>query len=341
MLLDLIQKLGYVPKRQSNTNQGEYASPCPFENAGDDRFRMWPATGRYWCRSCGTRGHYSWLLHKFCGVPYDQAKGIEQGYIEMTPMKREVSHDITSPPSLQWQETAMKFVEHCHKTLMEHQEALSYLLGRGFTLETLQRFQVGLNEKDRNGSSRKWGTEKDLFIGQGIVIPSFQGEPLPQKIKIRSYNSPSLEREEVKEIYSLIVQKMQIIESYKNKNSRFYEISGSRKQFSVYGDRSLPLFVVEAEIDAMLIQQVASDLVCSVALGGVSKKPDQELHLLLMARKIVLSLDNDPAGIEKVARWKEWYPKLRSWMLLNYKSPSEAIEAKEDLYEWIEFSINQ
>ena len=41
---------------------------------------------------------------------------------------------------------------------------------------------------------------------------------------------------------------------------------------------SKPVMIVESELDAMLIQQEASDLVCSVALGGVSKKPDAEVH---------------------------------------------------------------
>ena len=34
------------------------------------------------------------------------------------------------------------------------------------------------------------------------------------------------------------------------------------------------MIIVESELDAILIQQEASDLVCSIPLGGVSKKPD-------------------------------------------------------------------
>lgn len=33
-----------------------------------------------------------------------------------------------------------------------------------------------------------------------------------------------------------------------------------------------------SELDALLIQQEASHLVCCIALGGVSKKPDVEMH---------------------------------------------------------------
>ena len=83
---------------------------------------------------------------------------------------------------------------------------------------------------------------------------------------------------------------------------KYVEISGSKKCLSVYGDTSLPIVIVESELDAMLIQQFAGDLACSMALGGVSKKPDQELHLLLnQAPLILLSLDYDEAGQKKCA----------------------------------------
>lgn len=62
------------------------------------------------------------------------------------------------------------------------------------------------------------------------------------------------------------------------------EISGSTQSSSRYGEPSKPVIIVESELDAILIQQETSDLVCSIALGGVSKKPDVEfveLHQLL------------------------------------------------------------
>lgn len=34
----------------------EYAGPCPFCRAGDDRFHVWQERGNYWCRVCGKKG---------------------------------------------------------------------------------------------------------------------------------------------------------------------------------------------------------------------------------------------------------------------------------------------
>ena len=54
---------------------------------------------------------------------------------------------------------------------------------------------------------------------------------------------------------------------------------------------------LDAYLDAILIQQEASDLVCSVALGGISKKPDVELHEQLKRTPLILlSLDFDGPG---------------------------------------------
>ena len=36
----------------------EYVGPCPFCNAGEDRFHVWQDRGNYWCRQCDAKG---WL----------------------------------------------------------------------------------------------------------------------------------------------------------------------------------------------------------------------------------------------------------------------------------------
>lgn len=67
----------------------------------------------------------------------------------------------------------------------------------------------------------------------------------------------------------------------------------------------------------------ASDLVCSIALGGVSKKPDVELHELLK-RAPFLSLDFDDPGKKRYSFWMPQYPNLRPCSY--FKSPGDALE---------------
>lgn len=53
-LLDLF--IGHCELRRTGaTNGGEFHGPCP-KCGGTDRFMVWPAKGRAWCRRCGTQG---------------------------------------------------------------------------------------------------------------------------------------------------------------------------------------------------------------------------------------------------------------------------------------------
>ncbi len=76
----------------------------------------------------------------------------------------------------------------------------------------------------------------------------------------------------------------------------------------------MPIIIVESELDAILIQQEAAHLVCCIALEGVSKKPDAEMHEWLQrASLVLLSLDFDSAGKKRYSFWMGLYPNLRPW----------------------------
>ena len=72
MILVLLQSDGCSAKRVSGTKGGEYASPCP-ACGGKDRFRSWPAQGRYWCRGCGKKGDLIQYLRDFRDMGYQAA----------------------------------------------------------------------------------------------------------------------------------------------------------------------------------------------------------------------------------------------------------------------------
>ena len=59
--VDLLALIGRdtTLKKVSTTGGGEYAGPCPFcPDGGDDRFRVQPAAGRWWCRRCSPDGRW-------------------------------------------------------------------------------------------------------------------------------------------------------------------------------------------------------------------------------------------------------------------------------------------
>lgn len=98
-----------------------------------------------------------------------------------------------------------------------------------------------------------------------------------------------------------------------------------------------PILVLESELDAILIQQFASDLCCCLALGGVSKRPDQEAHeLLKRSPLILLALDYDEAGKKEYPFWMSLYPSLRPWPARKGKSPGDSYKLHQiDLRKWV------
>ena len=76
-LLELIQ--GQTPlKRYSNRTGGEYRGACPKcgGDAQSDRFIVWPAVDRFWCRQCSWAGDTIQFLRDVRGYSFQEAARI-------------------------------------------------------------------------------------------------------------------------------------------------------------------------------------------------------------------------------------------------------------------------
>lgn len=107
-------------------------------------------------------------------------------------------------------------------------------------------------------------------------------------------------------------------------------------------DNKHDLFVVvESELDGMLLNQEAGNLVNVAAIGSVSIKPDVALHeKLLNCRLILVSLDADKAGIRTSYKWwLRYYDQARRWPVPVGKDPSEAYEQGLDIRVWIQAGL--
>ena len=107
---------------------------------------------------------------------------------------------------------------------------------------------------------------------------------------------------------------------------------------TIYGDPEKPVVIVEAELDAMLIQRFAADCCCCIALGGVSIRPDVVVHrILCQTQRILCALDFDEAGKKAFLFWRATYSQLRPWPVPKGKSPGDAFKDHGiDLRAWIQ-----
>lgn len=334
-ILDLAQEIGLFPKRSALSNGGEYKSKCPKCQEGTDRFCIWPnqgALGRYWCRVCEIKGDAIQFCRDFLGLSFHQACQKVNITPELKVFPLNIKRHAFEPRQATlahptWQQVAKRFTDYSHENLFKETNAINQLEKRGLTIETIKRFRLGWNPKNLFDQRERWGLGPEIkengfpkrqWLPQGIVIPSFQ-DSRPTKIKIRRSD-------------------------WVNEDTlpKYVEVSGSAQSPSAYGDPSKPVIIVESELDAILIQQEASDLVCSIALGGVSKKPDVELHeLLKRAPLILLSLDFDDPGKKRYSFWMRQYPNLRPWPAPYFKSPGDALEKSHiNMKGWINCGLS-
>ena len=105
---------------------------------------------------------------------------------------------------------------------------------------------------------------------------------------------------------------------------------------------TLPILILESELDALLVQQEAINLCSTIVLGGATKKPNAYIHSYLLKSPLILfSLDYDETGIKAFKWWKKQYKNLHIWPTLFEKSEGDAFIKGLDIKEWISLAINK
>lgn len=122
---------------------------------------------------------------------------------------------------------------------------------------------------------------------------------------------------------------------------RYYRLPGSANRCLVAGSGPV-VVVVESELDALLLAQVAGDIVTAVALGSAQARPDAETHDRLMAAATILqALDYDEAGAKAAWGWcRDIYQQAVRWPVPEGKDPTEALQADVDLRLWVKAGID-
>jgi len=233
-----------------------------------------------------------------------------------------------------WRQKAGALVEWAHQNLLKNSAVLSWLeTERGLTLDTVKRCKLGWNPSALFRERKDWGIPDELnkngrpkkvWIPVGLVIPGFNSAGNLTRIKIRQ---PDDQRPADNDTWK-----------------RYAELSGSQREFVYFGENRQALIVVESELDAILIDQEAGDLITSVSTGSAANKADNDadLKMLSSARLILVSLDSDEAG-EKVAvkYWLRQFKNSRLWLLPDEygKDHTEAVKNGLPLRAWIEIGL--
>lgn len=310
--------LDYIPSLRKK-NDDEYAGPCPW-CGGEDRFVVWPKQGgkggRFMCRRCNQRGDTIDFLRSN-GLSYSQAlKELgAQDTVEAKPT--EPPRDSMPPtneihPSQIWITQATRFVVKCSshtepKAISDLNEALKQ---RHLSMETAKRFGIAFNPEDLYISCQDWGIPGDKFkIPKGLVIPTPRREGVVN-IKIRLPDGSN--------------------------GPKYWQVKGGGHCCLILGGNSIPVLVVESDLDAYLIWQESKRRVGVVSIGGTNKPLDNDaIRYLKQATAIIIATDNDEAGKQAYQLLREQFPRALYHPPAEGKDPCEMQTLGTPVTTWI------
>lgn len=321
----------------------EHHGPCPV-CGGRDRFHIWPQQGEggsFWCRGCGKGGDLVEFYRWRDGLSYKEAcarAGVDaRAYApqsapslrgDRNPNRSSWQPTRTEPVHPVWSEHAAKFADWCHIQLLENGKQLQWLADRGIDGGMIAKFGLGWNPADTWRPRVSWGLEKlkkadgkpkKLWLPLGLVIPQ-RVDGVVQRLRIRRPEG----------------------------EPKYYVVPGSGREPMVTRRDAIAHVVVESELDAVLLDGLAGDIVGIVAMGNSSAKPTADLFAMLgNAIHLSVSLDSDKPTVNRVTGkaesagavasrwWLEQFRQADRVPVIGGKDPGEAFKAGIDLRAWV------
>lgn len=329
-IVDAAQQKGLQMKLVGKTTKRgpEYAGPCPV-CGGDDRFRICPEHGTkggsYFCRQCGIKGDCISFLREYSGLSFADAalevgmqvagkKGRSPAPIIRPPRRAEpaAGGDYTYPPEA-WSDKAEALVQHLRGSADNIDRAVRYLAGRGISADTSAQHGIVWNPLQYFRHLSTWGLPEEqkidgssvrLYIPSGLVIPVRAGGRIIRLRVRRESGDP-----------------------------RYLAIKGSSVEPLVVRSHERCLVVVEAELDGLLIQQLAGDLVSVMATGSTTVRPSAcQIEAVRQFPLILLAFDNDGPG-DHACQW--WLQELRQAQRFEPAGGKDPGEAPHLVRQWI------
>ena len=370
-IVDIVGSFVQLKKNGSN-----HFGLCPFHDEKTPSFSVSPGKQIFYCFGCGAGGDVIEFIMKQNSTSFADAVRDVAGAAGVTLMEdkgsatnpsfysapkmpgagREQVEDFATPApdpapaptqSAAWLTKAAAFTTWAHKKLLETPEKMEWLHARGINAETIRTAYLGWNPgKDgrdlwRHRSSwglpeelTKDGKNKRLWLPIGLVIPLILKDTREKSknIEEKSCGSPQINGcYQVKRIR---------IRRFGDRLPPFYVIPGSAMDAMALATAHHAAVLIESELDAILINQEAGDLVSAIAMGTARAKPaGVVLDQLVKAAVILVAFDYDTAGAEAFDFWKNHFPQSTRWPPIGGKDPGEMLAAGVSIRDWIRSGI--
>lgn len=175
--VDIVELIGeYVQLKKQGRN---YFGLCPFHGENSPSFSVSAEKQIFHCFGCGAGGNIFTFLMDIEGYSFIEAAKIlaEKGNIPLDVEINKEQHRSSMPAGseqmIEAHELLRKFYHHLLTHTNEGQEALEYLLNRGFTEEVIEKFQIGYSLDSWDFVSKflkKRGLSTELMEQAGLII---------------------------------------------------------------------------------------------------------------------------------------------------------------------------
>jgi DNA primase len=304
-LLALIQPDTHL-KRVASSEGGEYAGPCPF-CGGEDRFRVQPQARRWLCRGC-TNGQWQdaidFVEHRDRVGFLEACKRLSPDSVSRRKPSKPIVQEKASdgPPSEEWQNASILLAAECADRLWAGVDWITNNVGENWDDESLwteapksaRAFRWltnrrGLTQDTIRSAMLGYNPEWDRGLPPGGTIPCIAGPDLSLwYIKVRGFQSSQPK----------------------------YRFRMGSEAKALFGAESLLkceyAVVVEGEFDALLLSQMAGDLVAVVTMGSAGSVPGAYWQRYFAFLKgAFVALDSDKAGQQGYEKWTKLVPWLK------------------------------
>lgn len=318
----------------------QYKALCPFHNEKSASFTISPDRNSFYCFGCGAKGDIFTLVAQMEGGDFKDAlqllaekAGVDLGQFKRSPETKEVHERLY---------LVMNKAMHTARVLLEAStEAKAYLLSRGITEDTIERFSIGFVPNE-------WRTLSDALMGEFT-----EDEILQAGITKKSEEGKVYDRFRGRIMFPIrdirgrvIAFSGRILPSLANDETPKYlnspETPLFKKSQALFGlyegktairDKGFAI-MVEGQIDLVMAHQAGYRM--SIATSGTAVTEEHLRILRQRTENLVLALDADAAGMramQKVAMLA--LPKgfnVKVAVLPPGKDPADVIVSDPD--EW-------
>ena len=305
-IIDVVGEFVKLKKRGAN-----YLGNCPFHNEKTPSFTVSPSKEIYKCFGCGKSGNTITFLMEHEKYSYVEAlRWLAARYnieMEETVVTDEVKQQQQAAESLYILNSfAQKFFTNQLTQTEEGQGiALSYLTERGFTEETLEKFQVGYDPQSGNAFStaaKENQYNPETLIKSGLCVN--RNNELYDNYRGRIIFPIHNNTGKMLGFGARVIGKADKVPKYINtpenelyvKSKILYGLFFARQSI----DKNNECFLVEGYTDVISLHQAGIENV--VASGGTSLTIEQLRLIKKYTTNLTILYDGDAAGIKAAMR---------------------------------------